>query len=159
MSCILRKKRIFISQPMSGIPDEVVLDAREEIRKKVEKLLGREVELIDQFIKEDIPNSAGPLVYLGDSIMKMDQADIIVFADTNEYSFYTARGCLVELFAARVYGFEIIDLTKPLANLKDEFMFQDVIMTTNKKRYTTEILMAEGYEFNNKSKEEKKENG
>ena len=47
MSCILRKKRIFISQPMSGIPDEVVLDAREEIRKKVEKLLGREVELID----------------------------------------------------------------------------------------------------------------
>ena len=45
-------KKLFISQPMRGLKDEEILKAREEIRKKAEKVIGEPVELIDSFIKE-----------------------------------------------------------------------------------------------------------
>lgn len=141
MSCLLRKKRIFISQPMRGIPDELVLRVRDSVKKKVEERLGEEVELIDQFIKEDFPNSAGPLMYLGDSIMKMDQADFIVLTDTENWSFYEARSCLIEHSIAMIYGLEIINLTKPISKLKDEFVHTENTITTNKKRYGTRVKM------------------
>lgn len=158
MSCLLRKKRIFISQPMRGIPDEVVLRVRDSVKKKVEERLGEEVELIDQFIKEGFPNSAGPLMYLGDSIMKMDQADLIVLTDTEDWSFYEARGCLIEHAIAMIYGLEIINLTKPISKLKDEFVYTENMITTNKKRYGTRVKMSD-QTFNLIDQEVKKENG
>lgn len=159
MSCLLRKKRIFISQPMNGIPDEVVLRVRESVKKKVEERLGEEVELIDQFIKDDFPNSAGPLMYLGDSIMKMDQADFVVLTDTEHWSFYSARGCLIEESIAKIYGLEIINLTKPISNLKSEFVYTENMKITNKKQYVTPVKMSEGTVKFVDPKEVKKENG
>lgn len=143
MSCLLKKKKIFISQPMRGIPADTILTVRESVKRKVEAQLGEEVEVIDQFNKDNFPDNAGPLMYLGDSIMKMDQADIIVFTDTAEWSFYDAKGCLVELAIAKIYCLEFINLIKPISKPKpkDEFMFKENVISSNKKRYDKRIKM------------------
>jgi len=112
MSELLRKKKIFISQPMRGINDGFVLEERKNIKEKVEKLLDEEVDLIDTFTKNDPPENAGSLWYLGDSISLLDQADILVAADTGTHRFIDANGCLIEYCCARIYGKEIIALTQ-----------------------------------------------
>lgn len=117
MSYLFKKKKIFISQPMRGIPADTILSVRESVKKEVEAQLGEEVEVIDQFNKDNFPDNAGPLMYLGDSIMKMDKADIIVFTDTAGWSFYDAKGCLIESAIAKIYGLEIINLIKPISKL------------------------------------------
>ena len=100
-------KKIFISQPMSGLSDEEILKAREEILIKAEKKIGEPVELIDSFI-EDYPgeiNKHIPVFYLGKSIQFLSQADIAYFGG----DWRNARGCKIENEIAKQYGIEIIE--------------------------------------------------
>ena len=100
-------KKIFISQPMSGLSDEEILKAREEILIKAEKKIGEPVELIDSFI-EDYPgeiNKHIPVFYLGKSIQFLSQADVAYFGG----DWRNARGCKIEHEVAKQYGIEIIE--------------------------------------------------
>ena len=100
-------KKLFISQPMRGLTDEEILKAREEIRKKAEKIIGEPVELIDSFIKEypgEI-NKSVPVYYLGKSIQLLSQADIAYFGG----DWRNARGCLIEHEVAINYGIKTIE--------------------------------------------------
>ena len=100
-------KKLFISQPLSGLTDEELLKAREEIRARAEHAIGEPVELIDSFIKDyhgEI-NKYIPVWYLGKSIQLLSQADIAYFGG----NWRNARGCKIEHEVARTYGIKIIE--------------------------------------------------
>lgn len=100
-------KKIFISQPMSGLTDEEILNKRQEIMKNAEKVIKEPVELIDSFI-EDYPGEIYkhiPVFYLGKSIQFLSQADVAYFGG----DWRNARGCKIENEIAKQYGIEIIE--------------------------------------------------
>lgn len=100
-------KKLFISQPMRGLSDEEILKAREEIKRRAEKVIGEPIELIDSFL-EDYPgeiNQHIPVWYLGKSIQLLSQADIAYFGG----DWKNARGCKIEHEIADKYGIKIIE--------------------------------------------------
>ena len=97
-------KKLFISQPMNGLTDEDILNAREEAVKAVEKEIGEKVELIDSFITESPKSKNIPLWYLAKSIECLSHADIAYFGK----GWQDARGCLIEYECAVKYGVKVI---------------------------------------------------
>lgn len=100
-------KKLFISQPMRGLSDEEILKAREEIKKRAEKVIGEHVELIDSFL-EDYPGETNkhiPVYYLGKSIELLSKADIAYFGK----GWREARGCIIEHMIACKYEIETIE--------------------------------------------------
>lgn len=100
------KKKIFISQPMSGRTDECIKAERAEIEMLAKARFGADAEIIDSFF-EGAPHDAKPLWYLGKAFEKLSEADVAIFAE----GWYHARGCVMEYEACRNYGIETIDLT------------------------------------------------
>lgn len=105
--------KIFIAQPMSGVPDEEV----EKIREKVTELMidkyGSCVEIVDQFHipEEEMPDEPleRPGIHLlGRSIQFLADVDHVVFVG----DFLHAKGCCVELVVCKEYGipFEVCDI-------------------------------------------------
>lgn len=110
--------KLFIAQPMSGVPDEEV----EKIREKVTELMidkyGSCVEIVDQFHipEEEMPDEPleRPGIHLlGRSIQFLADVDHVVFVG----DFLHAKGCCVELAVCKEYGipFEVCDIDKLLA--------------------------------------------
>lgn len=100
-------KKLFISQPMRGLSDEAILNAREEIKKNAEKEIGEPIELINSFV-DDYPGETSksvPVWYLGKSIQFLSQADIAYFGG----DWKNARGCLIEHQCATKYGIAIME--------------------------------------------------
>lgn len=101
--------KLFISQPMNGIDDDVVLKKREEAITNAKKYIKcntgvEDVEVLETFIYEDAPEDAGRLWYLGRSIQMLGKADYIYFVDGYE----KANGCMAEEFIAKKYGIKCI---------------------------------------------------
>lgn len=104
--------KIFISQPMSGIPDEEVEQIRKQITDTMIEKYGN-VEIIDQFHipKDELPGDdlQNPRIHkLGRSIQFLADADLVVFTG----DFLHAKGCCVELAVCKEYGipFEVCDI-------------------------------------------------
>ena len=98
--------KVFISQPMNGMTDEQINNARDEMRADVIAQTSNDfdtedsgIEIMDTIIKDDIPN-AHPLVYLGKSIEMMANADAVYFA----HGWENMRGCRIEHECAKKYG-------------------------------------------------------
>ena len=100
------KKKIFISQPMSGRTDECIKAERDEIEMLAKARFGADAEIIDSFF-EGAQHAAKPLWYLSKAFEKLSEADVAIFAE----DWYHARGCIMEHDACELYGIEIIDLT------------------------------------------------
>lgn len=99
-------KKLFISQPMAGLTEQQIRDARDNAVKAIEKIYGEEeVEVIDSIITDETEGKA-PLWFLGKSIELMAEADLCVFLD----GWADARGCRVEHLVAEEYGVEIVDM-------------------------------------------------
>ena len=96
-------KKLFISQPMKGKTDEEILSVRKKAIESAERNIGEPVEVIDSFF-QNAPHEAKPLWFLGKSLEKMADADVVYFAKGWE----DARGCRVENQAALEYGIETI---------------------------------------------------
>lgn len=94
--------KLFISQPMKDKTDEEIEIERERIVEEVEKTYG-EVEVVDSFFK-GVPHDANPLWYLGESIKKLSEADVVAFG----YGWEEARGCNIEFLCATEYGLNIV---------------------------------------------------
>ena len=94
-------KKLFISLPMAGKSDEEISKRMAEYKENAEYLMGEELELIDSFIEENIPNNIKDVGVwcLGRSIMMMANADVVYFGS----GWRSARGCLVEYEAAYRY--------------------------------------------------------
>lgn len=95
-------KKLFISQPMNGLSNKAIETRRNEIIEAVKEDYG-DIEVIDSFFK-DAPHDAKPLWFLGESLKKLSEADIVFFEDGWE----NARGCKIEHECASAYGLSII---------------------------------------------------
>ena len=99
--------KVFVSQPMTGLPETHIKRAREQAIYSVIDNLGakpEEVEIIDSYF-EDFKPDAHPLEHLGRSIALMAQADVVYFGS----GWLAARGCRIENEVARAYGKRIIE--------------------------------------------------
>ena len=94
-------KKLFISLPMAGKSKDEIRKRMAEYKENAEYLMGEELELIDSFIEENIPNSIKDVGVwcLGRSIAMMADADVVYFGR----GWRSARGCLVEYEAAYRY--------------------------------------------------------
>lgn len=90
--------KIFISQPMNGRLDE---DIRAERQKIAEQFPNDEI--IDTLFEEGQFDSEHPLIYLGESIKMMSEADLVVFCN----NWALNRGCRIEYDCAKYYNKEI----------------------------------------------------
>lgn len=92
--------KIFISQPMADRDINDVEYERNELRKKILKKYKDAVIVNSFFLSYLDGDCVNPLRALGESIVKLSEADIIVFADGWENS----RGCRIEHRCATDYG-------------------------------------------------------
>lgn len=97
------KTKVFISQPMNGKTNEEIKAEREILIAKAKENYG-DIEVIDSFF-ENAPHDAKPLWFLGESIKKLADADVAVFAKDWE----SARGCKIENQCAIAYGIETVE--------------------------------------------------
>lgn len=97
-------KKLFISQPMKGKTDEEILAVRVKAIESAKKHLGEDVEVIDSFFRL-APVKEKPLWFLGQSLMRLAEADIAYFAKGWE----DARGCKIENECAIAYGIDVIE--------------------------------------------------
>ena len=102
--------KIFISQPMNGKTEEEIRFEREiaikDAKKQVEESFpedwdvdGNQSEIMDTFFKDFAPG-IHPLVYLGESIKMLAEADVVYFAR----GWQNALGCCIEHDCAKKYG-------------------------------------------------------
>ena len=106
----METKKLFISQPMNGLPNEEIEKERARILEAVKKmeftnkdgskwdLKDTNIELIDSFFK-DAPHEAKPLWFLGKSFELPSTADIVYFGG----DWKNKRGCKLEYEAAKQY--------------------------------------------------------
>lgn len=120
--------KIFISQPMKDYSDFEIESIRGQITVALKEKYGNDIEIIDSFIK-GAPANAKPLWYLGESIKKLSEADIAVFA-YNAPDNSLVRGCGIEEKCAREY--DILCLYVPFA--RSIFEHEDYIIDLSIKR-------------------------
>ena len=84
--------KLFISQPMAGLTDEKIRKRREELIQLVKEKFSEDIEVIDSFTKSEEIVRRGRIAMLGDSIMKMHDADMVIFAS----GWRRSAGCNVE---------------------------------------------------------------
>ena len=90
---------------MKGYSNFEIKIIRGKIKEALKEKYGNDIEIIDSFIK-GAPANAKPLWYLGESIKKLSEADIAVFAyNTPEFGdkIALARSCGIEEKFAREY--------------------------------------------------------
>lgn len=102
-------KNVFISQPMRGLTSDEIKANRfaeiKDIKKFILNKYGEEVNIIDSSF-EDAPQTKLPaLWWLGQSICKLSEADIVYCLKGYE----NARGCRIEALCAKEYGIEIVE--------------------------------------------------
>lgn len=96
-------KKLFISIPMHGVDEVDILDTRDLIYKSMCKV--GDYELLDTYHRDNVPEGAGRLWYLGRSIQDLGQADLVIFAP----GWNLAKGCVVEHMACEVYKIPYIN--------------------------------------------------
>jgi len=84
-------KKLFISCPMRGRTDENIKDSMERMHRIAEIYAGEELEAIDTFL-EGADYKGNPLICLGESIKRMQEADYFVGIRDN----YEWPGCFTE---------------------------------------------------------------
>lgn len=97
-------KKLFISQPMNGRTDEEILRERYAAVAEAEQIIGEPVTVLDSFF-ENAPSDAGPLWYIGQSILLLAFADAVYFCK----GWQNARGCRIEHECAKEYGLDCIE--------------------------------------------------
>lgn len=105
--------KVFISQLMMEKSDEEILKRREELRSVVTKELEsrgiHEIEFIDTFVHDDVPEYVNvPVWFLAESIRKLSGADYCYF----EYGWPAARGCKIEHRICELYNIPILKISR-----------------------------------------------
>ena len=110
-------KKVMISQPMTNKTEEEILNERNRIKESLES---QGYEVIDTYITEKPPKGTinTSLWYQAKSLELMSKCDIVYLCNGWE----KARGCKLELKAAKAYGIEIM-----FENFKGMVMSHDYI--------------------------------
>lgn len=95
-------KKLFVSVPMKGRTEEEIKCSITKMHRIAEAYEGEELELIDSWVDEAPPANCNVSVwYLGKSIEKLAEADVLIGIDDN---IVHAPGCAVERQVALNYG-------------------------------------------------------
>lgn len=103
-------KKIMISQPMAGLTNEQIIEAKNKFLDyvKAEGLEEVNTFFTDQFMQSDAMSERGvvqiPVAFLAKSIDHMSLCHAVYFAKGWE----SARGCKIEHEIATQYGLEIV---------------------------------------------------
>ena len=103
----MEKKKVFISQPMSGKKEREILEDRVKILEQLQtfSIYEKDIEVINTYIKSEPPEDSNVrLWYLGKTIELLAQADLIIFAE----DWQKARGCRIEHECAKTYKIPMI---------------------------------------------------
>lgn len=101
--------KVFISQPMRGIPDDEIKDIRNlELERLYEKgFIPRDATIIDQILPPENPEGANVRIWcLGRSLQMMAEADLVVFIGDWENS----NGCIAEHGICELYRIPMLIL-------------------------------------------------
>lgn len=101
----VNKQRLFISLPMSGRPKADILNEIKAIGEKFKE----HYEIIDSYHQEEDPNGIdrySGVWYLGNSLMLMRTADLVVFSK----NWASARGCIIEHRVCEYYDIPYIEM-------------------------------------------------
>ena len=102
--------KVFISQPMNGLSDEEILEARSTAIDEAKNILGDDIEILDSYFDDYDPEAEGfdetviPIKYLAKSIDILAEADVVYFVK----GFRNNRGCQIEYNVANSYGKKIL---------------------------------------------------
>ena len=99
--------KIMLSHPMSGIPEDEVMDLRRITSLMLIGKFGADTEIIDNYHHDNAPENAGRLWHLGRSIQQMGEVDAVYFC--GDYNNSKALGCLVEHIICRLYKIKILN--------------------------------------------------
>lgn len=100
--------KIFVSLPHHERSEKDILQSQRDALAEIEKDENVEkdgaLELIDTIHHLGAPANASRLWYLGESIKKLDEADLVYFAP----NWWKAKGCWVEFIAAWAYDKNVV---------------------------------------------------
>lgn len=99
--------KVFLSHKMNGLTESEVMEIRNKALAYLQKNY-EDVELIDNYHHENVPEGAGRLWHLGTSIRMMEEADAIYFCE----GWKEAKGCWIEFHICVKYGLRIINNTE-----------------------------------------------
>lgn len=103
-------KKVMISQKMINLSPAQILETKNQIVQYLQETVFPydEIEIISTFFTEDPPPSVkfDGVWYLGNSILKMSEADLLVVEPGAEES----RGCKIEISVAKAYGLDVLIL-------------------------------------------------
>ena len=101
-------RKLFISQPMRDKTKQEILNERQAlIDLATVKLNGEVFEVIDSYITdfpEDEPIKHTSVWYLGMSLVKLSEADFVIFGD----GWQDTPGCLLEHKTCELYNIPIL---------------------------------------------------
>lgn len=95
------KKKIFISQPISGKTDEEITGVRNKVVEDLENIFG-EFELLSGYFKD---SNEKPLYLLGEALKILSTADLVYFCN----GWQNSNGCRVEHLAAELYNICMVE--------------------------------------------------
>ena len=96
--------KVFISQPMGGLTSEEIASARNEAVFILDHLYEDGYEIIDSNIIVQDCESKSSAWYLGQSIVRLSEADVAIFCK----GWQSARGCWLEHEVCIRYGIKTI---------------------------------------------------
>jgi len=108
-------KKVFISIPMNGRPEEEVVMEIQEITNYIRHTFGEDIDVIHSLWTPQ-PNKSYPnpsVYYLGEALVKMGRCDTVVFAK----GWKEARGCRIEEQVAIEYGLDILYIDECIYSL------------------------------------------
>lgn len=91
--------KVFISQPMHGLSEQEIETRRADIVNKLTEVTDKEIEVVNPIQREDAPENAGRLWYIGRAISDMDGCDLVIFAN----GWRAAKGCHSEREVVDIY--------------------------------------------------------
>ena len=100
-------KKVFLVHDMNGYDKCDIELIRSAMKREVTKIANDEnwiPEFIDNYNHENVPDDAGRLWHLGESIKLLDKADYIVIPKAMSVN----NGCIIEQIIARFYNLNII---------------------------------------------------
>ena len=103
--------KLFVSMPMNGLSDDEIRTGMAEAKAEAERIMGQPMELLETVF--DFPEGTHPLAYLGESLKKMAEANVVYF----HCGWKQARGCFVEHIAAVKYEKYIIGFGQETAKM------------------------------------------
>lgn len=98
---------VFLSHKMNGLSEEEILKIRKDAEGRLKTFYGDDICILDNYHHKNVPENAGRVWHLGESIKMMEKADLVCFCPGWE----DAKGCQIEFWICLMYGIKTWNLS------------------------------------------------